>query len=146
MVPRVSKPIEHERCRIYPFEETYTWAGIAKETYSAPGAKSGAWCGVSRQMLFGGRGENGGFEVRYFEILPGGNSQFESHEHEHSILVLRGKGQIRFDDRYYDLKPLDTIYVAPKQKHQFVNRDHKATFGFVCTVNKSRDLGIAVEG
>ena len=69
-------------------QEPNAWHGVAVEDYKAPAAHH---CGVVRSVLAGARGEATRFQVRYFEVSPGGYSSRETHRHEHVVVVMRGK-------------------------------------------------------
>lgn len=150
--PELNKNPEKRPSGVYRQLGNFTWQGIKKDQDIAPTslpdgtvAKQPVWAGVSRQILYGNGGEKGAFEVRYFEIAPGGHSAFESHAHEHSIVVLRGSGFLRFDDQRQPLTTLDMAYVGSKQRHQFINpAENKEPLGFLCIVDKSRDVGVPI--
>jgi ribulose-bisphosphate carboxylase large chain len=97
------------------------------------------WQGVARMVLVGGHGEKTRFQVRYFEIAPGGFSSLERHVHEHAVVVLRGRGQVRLGDAVHELNFGDTVYVAPNAPHQFRNPSAAEPFGFLCVVDAERD-------
>jgi quercetin dioxygenase-like cupin family protein len=59
------------------------------------------------------------FQVRYFELAPGGWSTLERHDHPHAVVVLAGRGSVRLGDERHDLAPCDAVYVAPGDPHQF---------------------------
>jgi quercetin dioxygenase-like cupin family protein len=85
------------------------------------------------------------FEPRYFEIEPQGYTSFEKHAHEHFVVVLRGKGQVRLDDQEYDLNLHDMVHVKPNTPHQFSNPTSEP-FGILCVVDKERDRPVLLEG
>jgi ribulose-bisphosphate carboxylase large chain len=95
-------------------------------------------CGVSRAVLVGGSGEKTRFQVRYFEVAPGGFSTLERHRHEHAVVVLRGEGEVRLADGWHAIGFGDTVYVAPDEVHQLRNVGGEA-FGFLCIVDSERD-------
>jgi quercetin dioxygenase-like cupin family protein len=96
-------------------------------------------------MLVGDCGERTAFQVRYFEIAPGGYSSHEHHVHEHAVVVLRGHGQVQLPDGEHDLAFGDTVYVAPHAPHQFRNASATEPFGFLCIVDAHRDAPVPVE-
>ena len=89
-------------------------------------------------MLVGDRGESTKFDVRYFEIAPGGFSSLESHVHEHAVIVLRGSGEVQLGEAVHALGFGDAVYVAPDEVHQFRNPT-SGPFGFLCIVDSQRD-------
>ncbi len=95
---------------------------------------------IHRQTLLG---EDAGeerlnFVTRYFEIQPGGYSSLEHHEHPHSVVIIRGAGEVVLEDRVESIGLHDCVYIAPHQWHQF----HATTdepLGFLCIVDRDRD-------
>ena len=123
------------RSRIHRFDPSFRWDGVPVVQYKQP---ADHWCGIVRQVLVGDRGEQTAFQVRYFEIAPGGFSSLESHLHEHAVFVLRGRGEVQLGQENHELKLGDVVYVAPNELHQFRNPT-KEPFGFLCIVDARRD-------
>jgi ribulose-bisphosphate carboxylase large chain len=122
--------------RVWRFRPDYSWQGVPAGAYKQ---EAGHWYGVRRTVLVGEAGEATAFQVRYFEIAPGGFSSLEEHTHEHAVVVLRGRGQVQLGDDVYDLGFGDTVYVAPREVHQFRNPSDAEPFGFLCVVDAERD-------
>ena len=101
------------------------------------------FCGILRQTLFGQPEDTVGFEVRYFEIEPGGWSSLEYHGHSHAVIGLRGKGQILLGNEVKSLGFLDLAYIGPNQIHRLAN-DSNETFGFICIVDNQRDRPLSL--
>ena len=120
---------------LYRFHASYTWEHIPVEEYK-PG--EGEWKSIIRQVIVGKKGESTAFELRYFEIEPGGYSSLEKHLHEHVIIGIRGKGEVLAGHERYQLAFLDTVYISPDQPHQLLN-PYSEPFGFFCIVNRDRD-------
>jgi len=123
------------RSRVMRMQPGFRWEGVAVAEYQAP---ADHWCGISRQVLAGAQGERTRFQVRYFEIAPGGFSALEHHVHEHVVVVLRGAGQVQLGDVQHDLAGGDAVYVAPDEIHQFRNPSTAEPFGFLCIVDAER--------
>ena len=119
-----------------PFEPTWNWTGRERVAYK--GAGRIPFKDISRVELMGKHGEQAGFEVRYFEIQPGGFSSREKHRHVHCIMAARGVGQLAVGGRTYVLKPHDLAYVPPLAIHQLRNQGPEP-FGFFCIVDRERD-------
>ncbi len=120
----------------------HAWRGVAREEYK-PAAEH--HCGVARSVLAGGAGEKTSFQLRYFEIAPGGFSTLEHHRHEHVVVVLRGRGEVRLGEKWHPLGFGDAVYVAPDEVHQLRNGTGEP-FGFLCVVDAERDRPVAVGG
>src|SRR5262249_20138029 len=123
--------------RVMKFQDSFRWQDVPEAEYKAP---ANHWCGITRMVLVGDRGERTGFQLRYFEIAPGGYSSLESHQHEHAVVVLRGHGEVRLGDDTHSLAYGDAVYVAPRETHQFRNASASEPFGFLCIVDAQRDV------
>jgi len=123
------------KSRLHKSLPDHSWSEVAKERYKEA---DGCWCGIDRNTLVGGRGENTRFQLRYFEITPGGNSSLEKHVHEHAVICVRGKGQAIAGTHAYDLNNMDVLYVSPDTPHQLLN-PYDEPFGFFCIVDSERD-------
>lgn len=105
------------------------------------------WKGAMRRELSGKRGETQCFHVRYFEIAPGGYSTLEQHQHEHVVIPIRGQGEVQFGCSIYRVGFGDVVCISPGDPHQFrTPADAQGPFGFLCIVNATRDMPVAVDG
>ncbi|HWC86208.1 MAG TPA: cupin domain-containing protein [Solirubrobacteraceae bacterium] len=118
----------------------FRWAGVEQETYKdSPGHGHGmGWKGVTRHTLASPGTIPAGFEMRYFELEPGGYSSLEKHEHVHFVVALRGAGRALIGERVHELAPYDALYVPPLMAHRWLNAGPEP-FGFLCTVDGKRD-------
>src|SRR5438128_6576007 len=96
----------------------FRWQGVPAAEYKQAGDHH---CGVTRMGLVGDAGEATAFHLRYFEIAPGGYSSREHHEHEHAVVVMRGRGVVQLGVAVHEIGFGDTVYVAPHEVHQFRN-------------------------
>jgi quercetin dioxygenase-like cupin family protein len=55
------------------------------------------------------------------------------------VVVLRGRGQVRLGGQSHEIGFGDTVYVAPREIHQFRNLSADEPFGFLCVVDAQRD-------
>ncbi|MFQ5653390.1 MAG: RuBisCO large subunit C-terminal-like domain-containing protein [Planctomycetota bacterium] len=98
--------------------------------------------GIQRSELIGRNGEQTAYNLRYFEIEPGGFSSLEKHRHTHTIIGVRGKGTLLrgrgTDQRSASVAPFDVAYIPPLEVHQLRN-DSSEPFGFFCVVDRDRD-------
>lgn len=115
--------------------EGFAWPGVERKEY-----KPGHSLDVSRRTLL----ESRGCQVRYFELAPGGFTSFEKHEHEHCVVVLRGRGRVRLGDEWHALEERDAVHVRPMTPHQFQN-DGVEPFGILCVVDRDRDRPILLD-
>ena len=124
-------------------QDGFRWDGVDLRAYKEP--EGDAFHGVTRQPILGRRDDEAAlsFEARYFEIEPGGWSSLERHGHPHAVVVLRGRGSVVLGHVEHDLAPLDCVYVAPWEDHQF-RADRGEALGFLCMVDRERDRPQAV--
>ena len=113
------------------------WAGIEPRAYRDG---EGPFHGVVRHTLLGGRDASDAldFELRYFEVEPGGYTSLERHGHAHAVVVVRGAGSVRLGDRTETIGLLDVVYVAPHEVHRF-EAGEAGGLGFLCVVDRERD-------
>ena len=78
------------------------------------------------------------YDLRYFELEPGGYSSLEKHRHAHFVLALRGVGRALVGELVFDLRPFDAVRVPPLTPHRWLNESEQA-FGFLCPVDRERD-------
>jgi quercetin dioxygenase-like cupin family protein len=121
--------------RVVHCDENGSWEGIATLPYKRP---DGSWSGVTRQLLAGGPDTSSSFELRYFELSPGGRSSHERHLHEHAVIVLRGSGEVLLGEGVHALRAGDLVRVAAGDPHQFRNTGSEP-LGFLCVVDAARD-------
>ncbi|HLJ83351.1 MAG TPA: cupin domain-containing protein [Candidatus Eremiobacteraceae bacterium] len=119
---------------------SFSWRGIETEGYRAgrEDLPDQGYRGVTRFTITSRESVPCNFEVRYFEIAPGGYTRLERHAHVHSVTVLRGSGYAIVGSEIHGLGSHDHVYVPPQTLHQFVN-DGDAPLGFLCVVDGERD-------
>lgn len=124
------------------------WAGIAPSRYRDEEGGSARFRQVTRHTLLeagaGGTEAGLGFELRYFEVAPGGYSSLERHAHGHAVVVVKGRGAVRLGNATAPVSALDVVYVAPHEVHRFL-ADAGEALGFLCVVDRERDRPVAVE-
>lgn len=97
---------------------------------------------VKRVELMGQHGEQTAFDLRYFEIGPGGYTSLERHRHTHVVIGIRGIGRLIAGERRETLGYLDIAYIGPMEVHQIRN-EAEEPFGFFCIVDHRRDQPLA---
>jgi quercetin dioxygenase-like cupin family protein len=73
------------------------------------------------------------FTMRVFEVTPGGHTPLHTHEWEHEVFVLAGRGAVVQNGEETLLEPDSFVLVLPNEKHQFVNKGDEV-FRFICVV------------
>jgi len=120
------------------FRRDFRWDGVALQPYKSRTDNAGEFAGASRQVIAGDRGEPIAFELRYFELAPGGFTSLERHRHCHVVIGLRGRGEVTIGARQHRVAPFDAIYIAPNRVHR-LRAIGRESFGFFCIVNRERD-------
>jgi quercetin dioxygenase-like cupin family protein len=116
----------------------WDWEGVAALDYGPQRP------GVSVRRFISRQDGSNNIEVRYFELQPGATSNFESHNYEHAVLVLRGHGSVCLGDEVHPIEFGDAIFVESDQIHQF-RAAGDAVLGFMCAV-LDKDLRVTVHG
>lgn len=129
--------------KVLKYQQDYTWQERARRIYKDD---SGNWTGVTRTSLIGGSDEIPvPFHLRYFEVEAGGFSSLEKHEHQHVVVIVRGRGKVTLGNRDTAVAFGDVVYIAPWEEHQFGNPDGPEPLGFLCMVPAERDRPVPVE-
>ncbi len=115
----------------------FHWDGIEQIAYKSNGKGGDTFRSVTRQNIFAATDETK-FDMRYFEIAPDGFTTLEKHSHEHVVVAMRGKGKIIINDEVLDVAPYDLFVISSGVAHQLINEGDEP-FGFICTVNGTRD-------
>jgi quercetin dioxygenase-like cupin family protein len=90
---------------------------------------------VSIRWLIGKDSNAPTFYLRLFEVEPGGYSPYHTHDWEHEVYVLAGKGELKSGDKSLPLTEGSFALILPGEEHQFVNRGN-TTFKFLCIIPK----------
>ena len=124
------------------------WADVEPRRYKDRVREFVRFRDVTRHTLLGGGpgGAEAGlnFELRYFEVAPGGYSSLEHHAHGHAVVIVKGRGTVRLADTTEPVSALDVVYVAPHDVHRF-SADAGEALGFVCVVDRVRDRPVGVK-
>lgn len=123
------------RSKVIRHKKDYSWHTIKTEPYKNI---STDWAHIKRKVILGNDDDNSSIHLRYFEIMKGGYSSLEFHEHEHIVICIRGRGRVEIDNKNYTVKPLDVIFTSANAIHQFSN-PFDEPFGFFCIVQSKRD-------
>jgi S-methyl-1-thioxylulose 5-phosphate methylthiotransferase len=118
----------------------FRWPEVDPQAYkfNLGDTRGMGWRGIMRFTLAGPPAWPMGFELRYFELDPGGYSSFEKHAHMHVIVAIRGKGRAVVGGDVYALEPFDVLHVPPLTPHRWLN-EGDTPFGFLCPVDSPRD-------
>jgi quercetin dioxygenase-like cupin family protein len=75
-------------------------------------------------------------QLRLFTIDIGGYTPLEKHEHEHEIFVLKGRGTLKSEEKEFEIKPGDAIFIKSNELHQIINNSNEI-LQFLCTKETS---------
>lgn len=114
------------------------WEGFKKSPYKPQGYN---FKETTRTELFVPSAGEAGFDVRYFEIAPGGYTSLEKHAHIHFIIGVRGRGEVKTGETWQTIMPNAIALIPPNCPHQLRN-NHSEMFGFFCIVDHVRDIPI----
>jgi len=90
--------------------------------------------GVTIRWLISKETADVNFAMRFFEIEPGGHTPYHTHDNEHEVFVISGKGAIvNGMGNELPLTPGSFVYVKPGEKHQFKNCGD-TVFQFICVI------------
>jgi quercetin dioxygenase-like cupin family protein len=99
---------------------------------------------VTVRRFISQRDNSNNMELRYFELAPGACSNFEQHNYEHAVLVLRGRGTVRLGEAVFPIRFGDAIFVEADEVHQFRAAEDEP-LGFMCAV-LDKELRVTVHG
>lgn len=101
---------------------------VAQEDVGEEGAKNAAI-----QWLIDEKAGAKNFVVRRFVIKKDGYTPLHSHDWEHEVYILSGKGTIRVADEVFVVQKDMFAYVPPNVIHQFKNAGDE-NFIFLCII------------
>lgn len=114
------------------------WDGVPMQDYGPVRP------GVSVRRFISRQDSSNNMELRYFELDPGACSNYEQHNYEHAVLILRGQGTIRLGEEVFPIRFGDAIFVESDEVHQFRAAEDEP-LGFMCAV-LDKELRVTVHG
>ena len=109
----------------------FAWEGVSAQAYGGADA-----AGVCKRVLVGQGDGAQGFEMRYFEVSPGGRTSLDRHAHDHGVLILRGRARVLLGDRTVEAGYGDVFYIPGHETHQLESIG-EGPLGFVCVKSVS---------
>src|ERR1044071_8982591 len=92
-----------------------------------------ATAGSTRRVLIGRAEGAEDFIIRYFTIPAGGHSAFESHLHQHGVVISHGRGRVRPGGRGGEGGGGGGFSADPNEPHQCGARGGEP-LGFICVI------------
>ena len=96
-----------------------------------------------RQVLIGSD-EAPNFAMRRFIIEPGGEVPNHTNTVEHEQLVLNGRARIGINEKVFDVKKNDVVFIPANVPHWYKTMGDEA-FEFLCVVPNKEDIIKMVE-
>lgn len=89
---------------------------------------------VLKRVLIGPEQGSEKIIMRYFTVLPGGNTPYHSHDHEHVVKIEKGKGIVVDENGQENVVSQgESLLVEGGKEHQFKNPYNKP-FEFLCII------------
>ena len=78
--------------------------------------------GVTKRVVIGADDGAPNFCMRVFEMAPGSSIPLHTHEWEHEIFVLSGRGALLTEDGETPVVKENVVFVPPNLPHGFANK------------------------
>jgi len=108
----------------------YRWEDVETVDYAGKGFE-----GVIKRVLIGPEEDAPYFILRYFRVEPGQHTNLERHAHDHGVVILHGKARVQLNAEFHEVGPMDVVYIAGDDLHQFTNLGEEA-MGFLCVIQR----------
>ena len=89
--------------------------------------------GIEKRVMIGPRQGAPTFVMRIFDLPPGASSPYHTHDWEHEVYVLAGRGVVVSKEEEIPVAPETAILVPPHEEHCLRNTGSD-TFRFMCLV------------
>ena len=113
--------------------QDYTWEGVEPLEIRTEEVRQ-----VFKHVLVGPDDGAPNFVIRYFHVPVGDNTFYDQHPHEHGIVILHEKARVQINQEFYELGPLDAIFIAGNDIHQLVNIGD-SPLGFLCVITRQAE-------
>ena len=110
----------------------YQWEGVPVRKYNDE------FEGVTKQVVIGPDDRAPYFVIRYFHLEPGTLSDLERHPHDHGVVVMHGKARVQINEEFFEVGPLDAIYISGGDLHQFTVMGNEP-LGFMCVIKNKEE-------
>ena len=100
---------------------------------------------VQMRLLLGRADGAPTFAMRHFTVSAGGHTPHHSHNYEHGIWIVGGRGSVEVNGEVREISAGDSLYVPANAEHQF-RADQGAELTFLCMVPTTFDCGKPTPG
>lgn len=104
------------------------YTDVELEPVYAEGAK-----GAKIRWLIAQKDGAPNFALRMFEVEPGGQTPYHTHDWEHELYVLDGQGALLTERGEFAFATNDVMYVDPNMMHAFKNTGD-GVLKFLCII------------
>ncbi|MEA1871304.1 MAG: cupin domain-containing protein [Candidatus Bipolaricaulota bacterium] len=110
-----------------------TVIGRSKEVYARDLHDGKTILHTKKRVLIGPEQGARNFVMRLFTLGEGGCSPYHTHNWEHEVFILSGKGTVKSTSGNTPVSAGNFVYVPPNEEHQFLNAGLDP-FEFLCLV------------
>ena len=89
--------------------------------------------GVTIRVVIGEKEGAPNFVMRVFDVEPGASTPLHTHDWEHEVFVLAGRGRVHGGGEESLLGEGDTVFVPSMEEHCFVNEGDEP-LRFICII------------
>ncbi|MBN1643387.1 MAG: cupin domain-containing protein [Dehalococcoidales bacterium] len=89
--------------------------------------------GVTKREVVNANDGAPNFCMRVFEIQPGSNTPSHSHNWEHEIYVLSGKGVVVCPEGETPISKDSVVFIPANEHHRIINKG-KTVLQFICLI------------
>lgn len=101
--------------------------------------------GIRMAVMVGRQDGAPHFALRSFKVEPGGHAPRHSHDYEHEVYVVSGRGEVLLEGAFRAIKAGDVVYVPADEEHQFRAAKDEGMH-FLCLVPVERNCGGTTPG
>lgn len=116
-----------------PSQNLYAWEGVTPIEIHTEEVQQ-----VFKHVLVGPDEGAPNFVIRYFHVPVDDNTFYDQHAHEHGIVILHGQARVQIKEDFYELNPLDAIFISGNDIHQLVNIGD-TPLGFLCVIMRQAE-------
>ena len=94
---------------------------------------SGELPGVTMRVVIGEDDGAPNFKMRVFELEPGSSTPFHTHNWEHEIFILSGRGVAVSEQGETPITSGNVVFIPANEKHCLTNKGNEV-FRFICLI------------
>jgi len=114
-------------------KQEFSWDGVEPVLINTEEVRD-----VLKHVLVGPDDGAPNFIIRYFHVPVGSKTFYDQHPHEHGIVILHGNARVQINEDFYDLAPLDSVFISGNDVHQLTNIGD-SPLGFLCVITRQAE-------